>query len=227
MNTANSITIQGVSRSLTIFVVTSQAIMMAWTIACSLLHTGPLTAAVITYLCYATYVIYSFRSGNQLFIKLLIFGTVAGFMELFADHYSISTINALIYPGNEAMLWTSPLYMPFAWANVLVQLGYYSLLLVRWRGILKASLVMAILGGLYIPFYEHFADEAGWWHYVNVSKVFSAPYYIIICEALISLTLPFCVYLASKKDYKWDVALGVAEGLWILGSAVLAYTIAP
>lgn len=227
MNTAKTITISGISKSVTIFIVTSQAIMMAWTIVCSMLHTGPFTAAVITYLCYGVYVVYSVRFNNPLFIKLLIFGTVAGFVELLADHYSISGINALVYPGGEAMLWTSPLYMPFAWANVFVQLGYYSLLLIRWKGIKTASIIMAVLGGMYIPFYEHFADEAGWWHYVNVSKIFSAPYYIIICEALISLTLPVCVYLASKKNYTWDVGLGLAEGLWILGSAMLAYSIAP
>lgn len=81
---------------------------------------------------------------------------------------------------------------------------------------------------MYIPFYENFAKDAGWWSYVNVSMIWNAPYYIIICEALVSLLLPACVYLLEKKrSFLLAIGLGVLEGLWILGSAILAYSLAP
>ncbi|NMM47685.1 DUF6989 domain-containing protein [Marinigracilibium pacificum] len=218
----------GVDKRTTWFIVGSQIMMMVWSFGSSLAKAGPTSAAIITYLCFISIILYGLFVKNRLILLLLAFGFAAGVLELFADHYSISTINALIYPGNEPMIYTSPLYMPFAWANVFVQLGYYSLLLTRKKGLLFASIAMAILGGMYIPFYENFAKDAEWWWYENVSMFWNAPYYIIICEALISLALPLCTYMIEqKKSYLLAIGLGVLEGLWIWGSAIIAYFLAP
>ncbi len=218
----------GVSKSTTWFIVGSQALMMIWALGSSILKAGALSASIITYLCFVAFIIYAIVRNSRLIYLLLVFGLMGGILELWADHYSVAGIHALIYPKNEPMIISSPLYMPFAWANVFVQLGYYCLLLIRWKGVLTSSIIMAIAGGLYIPFYENFAKDAGWWWYQHVSMIWNAPYYIIICEALISLLLPVCIYLiASKRNYVLAIVLGILEGLWIMGSAVLAYAIAP
>ncbi|MFY0601464.1 MAG: hypothetical protein JXR03_17450 [Cyclobacteriaceae bacterium] len=219
--------IPGTSKKLTWFIIISQAIMMGWSLVCAATNAGPLYAAIITYACFGVYIVYAFLTKSTLMWKLIIFGLAGGIIELWADHYSVAIINALVYPTNETMVVSSPLYMPVAWANVFVQLGYYSLLFIRWKGITLASIIMAVMGGMYIPFYEHFADEAGWWYYHNVSSLWSAPYYIIICESLISLTLPICMYFTVERKYLWALLLGIAEGIWILLSAMIAYSIAP
>ena len=160
-------------------------------------------------------------------LKLLLFGLVAGILELWADHYSVATIKTLIYPPGEDIIVNSPTYMPFSWAIALTQLGYYSLLLVRWKGMGIAMLIMAVSGGFYIPLYEHLAKNADWWYYQNCSMIFNAPYYIIICEALVSLVLPPLVVWVYRKKLLFSIIPGVIEGLWILLSAIIAYTIAP
>lgn len=218
----------GINKNTTWLIVGTQILMMIWSLGSSILKAGPVSASIISYICFFIFIAYGIKANSRLIFLLLTFGLTGGILELLADHYSVATINALIYPGNEPMVISSPLYMPFAWANVFVQLGYYSLLLVRWRGLFMASVVMAVAGGMYIPFYENFAKDAGWWWYVNVSMIWNAPYYIIICEALISLLLPVCIYMIIiRKNYFLAFGLGVLEGLWIWGSAILAYSMTP
>ncbi|MEO1052916.1 MAG: hypothetical protein AAFX87_19935 [Bacteroidota bacterium] len=151
------------------------------------------------------------------------FGFIAGVLELWADHYSIATINKLVYPENEAFIWTSPAYMPFSWAVALVQLGYYSLLLIRWKGLGVATVIMTLSGGFYIPLYEHLAKNADWWYYKDTPMIFNAPYYIIICEALLSALLPLMVLWVSRKNLFWSVVPGIIQGVWILLSAIIAF----
>ena len=80
---------------------------------------------------------------------------------------------------------------------------------------------------MYIPLYEHLANAAGWWWYHdNVKMVFNAPLYIIISEALISLSLPLMMSYAEHHKLKKTVYLGLIEGVWLLISAIIAYTLA-
>jgi len=217
----------GTSRNLTIFIAITQGLLICWSIGSALLNSGPGSAAIITYFLFATYTAHAIITKNPLMIRLVIFGAIAGILELPTDDYLVVTINSLVYPGDEPMIWSSPLYMPLAWANVFIQLGYYGLLLARWKGIAIASIVLAIAGGMYIPLYEHLAYDAGWWSYkLNTAMIFNAPIYVILCEALISLSLPLALHLSIEKHYKWTVGLGFAEGLWIFVSAVIAYLVA-
>ena len=217
----------GINKNTTLFIVITQAIMMVWSIGSSYLHAGTTSAFIVTIGSFVIYLVYAFITKNSLFIKLLLFGFMAGVLELWADHYSVAIISTLIYPAGEPMIISSPLYMPLSWAIALTQLGYYSLLLVRWKNLKVATALMAISGGMYIPMYENLAKNAGWWWYQNCSMLSNAPYYIIICEALLSLTLPFLVYTIAKKDWKWAIILGILEGIWILISAIIAFFIAP
>ncbi len=55
---------------------------------------------------------------------------------------------------------------------------------------LKASIIIGIVGGIIIPIYEHSAKGACWWVYNDWTHEFwNAPYYIILGEALICFVL--------------------------------------
>lgn len=217
----------GTSKNLTIFIAITQGILISWSLGSALLESGPASAAIVTYILFAAYVGHAVITKNPLMIRLVIFGLIAGILELPTDDYLVTTIDSLVYPGDEPMIWSSPLYMPLAWANVLIQLGYWGLLLARWKGIGLASLILAIAGGMYIPLYEHLAKDAGWWWYnLNTTMVFNAPVYVILCEALISLSLPLALHWSIDRKLKWTFAIGIAEGIWIFISAVIAYLLA-
>ncbi len=211
-------------KKLTWFIVITQGILMSWSIGSSVLEAGPASAAMITYGLYGTYVAYTLITKHPTMIKLVLLGTIAGLLELFADHYLVDTINNLVYPGDEPMIWSSPAYMPLAWANVLIQLGYYGLLLSKWKGWAVSSIILGIAGGMYIPLYEHLAKDAGWWWYhQNVPMIFNAPVYVIICEALISFSLPFLLTRSSNKGPIPAAIYGLICGVWIYLSAMLSY----
>lgn len=214
------------SKKLTWFIVITQGILMTWSIACSILESGAAYAAIISYVLFALYVGYAIITRDALLTRLVIFGITAGFLELFTDHYLVDTINSLVYPGNEAMIWSSPAYMPFAWANVLIQLGYYGILLTNWKNWGTASIILGIAGAMYIPLYEHLAKDAGWWWYHNNAPlIFNAPVYVIICEGLISLSLPFLLVRSSNKSLITTMIFGIICGVWIYLSAVIAFYI--
>ena len=80
---------------------------------------------------------------------------------------------------------------------------------------------------MYIPLYEHLAKDAGWWWYhQNVTMVLNAPVYVIVCEALISLSLPLFIYYSEHNKLQRTVYLGILAGIWIYVSAYIAFTIA-
>ncbi len=218
---------EGINKNLTWFIIITQGLLVTWSIGSSILESGPASAAIITYVLFAAYILYAIITRNRIAIRLVSFGLIAGLLELITDHYLVDTIDSLVYPGNEAMIWSSPAYMPFAWANVIIQLSYYGILLSRWKGIAISSVTMALAGAMYIPLYEHLAKDAGWWWYkLNVTMIFNAPLYVIVCEGLISLSLPVLIYYSIKKKYYWTLLLAILEGTWIYVSALLAYSVA-
>lgn len=223
----NTNTIAGLDKRTTIAILASSGVLLGWSFVCSLLATGPITASIITYGLYLFYWFYGLYYKNPLVKRLVIFGTIAGILELATDHYLVDTINSLVYPGDELMIWSSPAYMPFAWSNVIVQLSFIGVLLTKRYGLLKASIALCIAGGMYIPAYEHLAKNAGWWWYhANTKMILNAPVYVILCEALISLSLPILLNYSEHHKLSKTVFLGVAEGIWIFISAYLAFTVA-
>jgi hypothetical protein len=220
------ISMPGLDQRTTRVILISSAVLLIWSWGSSKVDVGPITASIITYGLYVFYWIYAIRTKNPLVNRLLIFGTVAGVLELVTDYYLVDHINSLVYPGNELMIWRSPAYMPFAWSNVLMQLSFIGVLFTVNFGVLRASIMLCIAGGLYIPTYEHLAKDAGWWLYnLNTPMLFNAPVYVIICEALISLSLPGIVYYLEHHQMRKTFTLGLIEGIWILISAWLAFTV--
>ncbi|GAB3653920.1 hypothetical protein GCM10027594_27870 [Hymenobacter agri] len=95
----------------------------------SLTHRGWVTAARWSYGFFTAYALYAVLARDWLVARLLGFALVAGLAELVADAYLVESTHTLLYPRPEAMLWDSPLYMPFSWAVVLIQIGYLGWLL--------------------------------------------------------------------------------------------------
>jgi hypothetical protein len=222
----HGIVMPGLDKSTTRVVLLSAGILLGWSWVSSVLEAGPISASIITYGLYIFYWIYALQTKNPLIHRLLIFGTIAGILELVTDFYLVDTIDSLVYPGNELMIWDSPAYMPFAWSNVILQLSFIGVLLTSRFGVLWASVMLGIAGGMYIPTYEHLAKDAGWWFYnANTPMLFNAPAYVIICEALISISLPGIVYYSEHQKLGKTFGLGVAEGIWIFISAWLAFAL--
>ncbi len=208
------------------YILISSGVLLGWTFFSAVIEAGPITASIITYGLYGFYWIYTIKTKNPLIERLMIIGTIAGFLELVADYYLVDVIHSLVYPGNEPMIWSSPMYMPFAWSNVLLQLSFVGVLMTSRYGLFRATIFLCIAGGLYIPTYEHFAKDAGWWFYNdNTPMILSAPVYVIISEALISLSLPGVVYYAEHRKIAKSVSLGLLEGIWIFVSAWLAFNL--
>ena len=210
------------------FIFLTQTIMVLGSIASAYFEAGQPAVYWLTVPSYFLYLGYAWFKGNRLLMRLMLFGTIAGLLELWADNYSVSTIGALVYPDGP-LIWSSPLYMPMSWAIALTQLGYMSVLIVRKWGSMVAILLMAVSGALYIPLYEQLAKQAGWWFYHNCSMLLNAPYYIILCEGLIAASLPILVikFVTPKPGVGKAVAFGILEGIWIGLSAVIAYTLLP
>jgi hypothetical protein len=218
--------VPGLDKQTTKTILISSGILVGWSALSSILALGPMMASIITYSLYAFYWFYAVRYNNPLVIRLAIIGTIAGILELYTDHYLVDTINSLVYPSKEWMIWSSPAYMPFAWSNVILQLSFVGVLLTKKFNIWRASIILCLLGGMYIPLYEHLAKDAGWWWYNdNIAMIFNAPIYVIICEALISLSLPVVIDFSEHNKLGKTFVLGIVEGVWIYIAALIAFTI--
>lgn len=188
----------------------------------SLLADGWITAALWAYVFSAIYIAYAVYTKDQFLKRMLVFAVVAGFAELLADAYLVST-GSLIYPGNEPMIWESPAYMPFSWTVVLMQLGYIGHLMTDQLGWLKSGIILMFIGAMMVPLYEYWAIESGWWDYQNVKEIYSVPLYVMLAEGLLMFLVPFFVEKCRQGDFKTSVIYGLLEGLGMLIAAFIAY----
>ncbi len=174
---------------------------------------------------YSIIAAFAFWKKDTFLYRLLLFGLVAGIVELLADCWLVQSTGTLIYPQNEPMIACSPLYMPFAWAVVLIQVGYLGWLISGHKPLWFSVLATMILGLLFIPLFEHWAFGAGWWYYQNTPMIFNTPYYIIIAEGLICMVLPLFFKLQSHKKYLLAALFGVIQGLWIWLAYYISFNI--
>ena len=175
--------------------------------------------------------------GGEYFDQMLRLGLVAGFFEIFADYVLVRLLvsGRLVYLTRDAVLLESPLYMPFAWACVIVELGYvsvrlYSLFRGAPWGAWAASLVGGLTAGVFIGLYEYFAFRAGWWKY-EPARVMIGPYcaaYIPLGECLMFLVmLPLLTWLGQRDESPSRRAFsgGIAFAAIILVSYFVAYVV--
>lgn len=147
--------------------------------------------------------------------KFMVACLVMGFMELLADWYLIAIHQSLTYMPGGPFVWASPLYMPFAWAANLYVFGIIG----RWfdgrRGLVTATVITAILGGILPPYWEFVAKYAGFWYYHDTPMLGPVPYYIIFGEFLIFGSLPITYRVMNRATWLASIGTAVIFGLWL------------
>ncbi len=165
------------------------------------------------------------KHGDILLARLMIFGLAAGFTELAADAWLVNYTKTLDYSiGGGPMLWRSPLWMPFAWEVVVVQLGYVGLWLWnRFGG--WGMLGVGLLGAINIPYYEEMARRISWWQYDNCRMLSYTPYYIILGEFGIAILLAILAKHVTRGNWMTSIIVGTVGGLGIFVCYAVAYAI--
>ncbi len=122
-----------------------------------------------------------FLTHNQRLAWLLLFGLVAGVLELWSDWLHVEHLGSLVYTDYfGAKLLSSPSYMPVGWWLTCVQFGYLALRLRdRWSPWAVVG-VITVLGMSLPPWYEEFAAPARAWYYTPSQLMLShTPVWVI------------------------------------------------
>lgn len=195
------------------FVLFTLVLLLTLNVLSAIFTLGWKSVAFNTALILALDVAFIVRYRDRTLLAWLVFGLVAGFAELPADAWLVAGTDSLVYPPDEPMLWDSPAYMPFSWAMVLIQLGVIADALRKKFSLLTASVLIAVIGGINIPIYEHLAHEGNWWSYRDTPMLFAAPYYVILAEAILAAPLAWFGRLMDRPRPLLPAAvLGLAEG---------------
>lgn len=187
---------------------------------------GWTAASLLGGLLLAIYVLYTLVTRDPVIARLMLFGLVVGFGELPADAFGVTTTRTLVYWPGGPFIWDTPLYMPLSWLTVIAQLGFIGAWLVPRWGARRAAIAMAIFGGINIPIYEFLAKFAHFWYYQNTPLLFGVtPYYVILAEALLSMSLPLLAFMAISAKPGQVVVLGLVQSLWIYIAGRIAYAL--
>lgn len=176
-------------------------------------------------------------NGGEIYAALFGVGAVAGSFELLVDWGLIHWVKngRLVYlSGNDVVLLGSPVWMPLAWAGVVVELGYPSLRLFglfrRRLAIRSAALLASLLTGaaafVTIGFYEFFAYRAGWWKYEHAHLMLGefCALYIPLGEFFMFLAiLPILAWVLAEKQA--ERAARIEGGIVFAVAIGLGYTL--
>ncbi len=206
------------------FVVFTIVLMIGLNIPAGINQEGWISAATHTGFMCLLFVVYIAIFRDSYLLGWAIFGVAAGFTELIADWWLVNRTESLVYAPGEPMIVASPLYMPFAWALIMLQIGVVAHWLRENLGVAKAAVITGLIGGVNIPLYESLARAADWWIYVKTPMVIGAPYYIILGEVLIVVPLVWLAdWLVKMGPVKGGIVLGIVEGLVILVAYMIAW----
>ena len=159
---------------------------------------------------------------------LLVFGLVAGILELWADWVHVTQIKSLVYTDTFGFhLLASPSYMPIGWWLTAVQFGYLALRLnERWPAWAAIGAV-TLLGMSLPPWYEELAAPAKAWYYRPGGVMLShTPLWVIF-------TYGGCMFgiaamaLLNYRPQAWGraVVAGIFAGASFLLSGVFWYAL--
>ncbi|MBL9103004.1 MAG: hypothetical protein JNL82_18815 [Myxococcales bacterium] len=186
---------------------------------------GWVGSSVVTAGLLAMFVRHAWRERDALLAKILLFGLVVGFGELPADHFGVVVTDTLVYTPGGPQVWVTPLYMPFGWVVMMVQLGVLAHWLARRWGPLRTCFALAVLGGLNIPAHELLAKYADLWHYQNTPMVLGAvPHYVILAEAMLGMVIPLLLLRAAETSWRGVIVLGAlqAAAIYVAGRVAFA-----
>lgn len=112
--------------------------------------------------------------------------------------------------------------MPLAWEIVPNQFGYLGLRLRERFGAL-GLLLIGLLGAINIPFYEEMARRIHWWEYRGCRMLSGTPYYIILGELGIALSLALLAKRAREGNWLAALLAGAAGWIAIFISYLLSF----
>jgi hypothetical protein len=176
--------------------------------------------------------------GGETLSRLFRLGLVAGVFELLIDWGLIHWVpqGRLVYlTGNDVVLLGSPVWMPLAWACVIVELGYPALRLfgilsrrmARRPAAIVSSLLIGTGAGVTVGFYEYYAWLAGWWRYEPAHSMVG-PYcaaFIPLGEVLMFLAvLPIAA--CALDDDELPTAAAIAGGARFATAIAAGYALA-
>jgi len=166
--------------------------------------------------------------------RLLYFGLVAGLGAIFGDYVRAYVLpeGRLVYLTRDAVLLTTPPYVPLGWACAVVEVGYLPLRVhARLRGprsglggTAVASVLAAALAGLGMGLVEWLAVRAGWWKYETTRAMLapSVAAYAPLGEGLAFLLL---VPLFQRAQRGSVVFWGIAFAGTALAAQLLAWSV--
>ncbi len=179
--------------------------------------------------------------GGETLSRLFALGLVAGAFELPIDWALIHWVKSgqLVYlTGNDVVLLGSPVWMPLAWACVIVELGYPALRLYGlWReriglrlAAVTTTLIVAVAAGITVGFYEYFAYRAGWWKYLPAHAMLGdfCALYIPLGEFLMFLAiLPLAARVVGEESHPRAAAItgGIGFAVAIAAGYGVAYAL--
>ena len=211
------------NRNRWILIVVLGAVALAVDLPAAILGLGWKFGALSAFVALAVTVVYLALTRDRVIGALLLFGLLVGFGELPADALDVSWSKTLFYPQDEPLLWTSPLYMPFAWAIVMVQMGFIAWWMTNRWGLLIATVVLGVLGASYVPMFELMASHADYWHYDNCYLVLgTTPVYVIVTESAICVSLPLLIGRIHQLRWPGILLVAVIEAIWMFGAEAIA-----
>lgn len=175
--------------------------------------------------------------GGETLRRLFEMGLVAGTFELLVDWGLVHWVSngRLVYlTENDVVLLASPVWMPLAWACVIVELGYPAL---RLFGLFRrrmtaaapvvATLIAAVGAGITVGFYEYFAYRASWWKYERANAMIGDYCALFIPVGEFLMFLPILpIAAAVLRDDDRPVARAVVGGIRFAAAIAAGYTIA-
>lgn len=149
---------------------------------------------------------------------LLIIGTIGGIVELVGDYFLVTVAGTLVYPSGYPFLLRSPVYMPFAWAILIVFMGYLGLRLADEVGNTAAYLGPAVFAFVAESGFESLASRGGGWTYTSapLGWLIHAPLFIVVAEAVMFASVYYWVKRGPIKG-------GIGIGVTIVGSYIGIY----
>jgi hypothetical protein len=187
---------------------------------------GWLTTSAVTAALLGILVTHAWRERDVVLAKILLFGLVVGFGELPADHFGVVVTETLVYAPGGPYVGVTPLYMPFGWVVMMVQLGVLAGWLAQRWGTMRACFALAALGGLNIPAHELLAKYADLWYYQNTPMVLGAvPHYVIFAEAMLGLVIPLLLLRVASTSWRGVVGLGALQALAIYVAGRIAFAL--
>jgi len=197
----------------------------------AILHAGWVSSAAITLGMSALLGVYATRRAwRPLLARLLVFGLIAGLLEIGTDAAGERVVHSLSYPA-QPMLWDSPVTMPLAWMVTLAQIGYLAWRLSSQRPqglqlpLWAASALLFAWGALNIPLYEELAYYANWWRYAAAPHIDHTPLYVLLFEGLVCAALPWLLVDVTRRSWRAVAVRALILGVWTPWAALIAWLI--